>query len=121
MSYSMTASVTEPLGSVVRVSADELLSEMGRCQVCVIKKWQFCYHLRFTSRGICFGGIWSLFSLTFNIGIQNIAEDFKENSIFSSMWLFMLLFCCCFGFYLVFNSFARQGLHCTCFSVSSRG
>lgn len=93
--YSMTASVTEKLGSIVWVSADEF---MVRCQVFVIKMRQLWYLLRFISRGVCFGGIWSLFSLTCNIRIQNIAEGFKENSIFSSVWPFLLLlFCFLFG------------------------
>lgn len=70
-----------------------------RCQAFVIKMRQLWYLLHFICRGVCFGGIWSLFSLTCNVRIQNIAEGFKENSIFSSVWplLLLLLFWFLFG------------------------
>lgn len=69
-----------------------------RCQAFLIKMRQLWYLLHFICRGVCFGGIWSLFSLTCNVRIQNIAEGFKENSIFSvafSVVIVVLFFIWC--------------------------
>lgn len=107
---SVTASVTERLGSIVRVSADELTV---RCQI--LKMWQLWYLLCFISGGVCFGGLGSLFCLACKMRI--LQRVFKKTIIFSLVWLFLLLFCCCLGFYLVLSSFDRQELHCTWFSV----
>lgn len=65
----------------------------------------------------------SFFSLMCNNRIQNVGENFKENYVFLGVEFFLVVVCffVVLFVYLVLNSFARQELHCTCFSTNSRG